>query len=464
MNADVAVLRPKVPEAVWPVLAMVFGVIGGLAAVRDIQSLLIVALAGLVFVAAVFRRIEVGLFALLLTLPLDIYGRVISGPIPLTVFQIVLAATLVAWFARIFTDARQWCRLSVMDMSVLVLVVAAFVSITFSAVPGDTLYAAVRVVFLWLFMLLVENGIRTEQRLERYFDLLIVTAVFFGLFGIAQQYVPGFDFGSTHQTLAADGSVDLSRAAGLFEDPNMFAGYLSVCFAAAFAFAVHAQTRKRILVFLAATAVIGVGLLATFSRTGWVGALVGGVVVALTAPKKRRSRIIGAGIALVLAATLVAPGQVAERAVSIFDVERDLSNVTRYGMYVSTVEMIADDWVGGTGLGAFEHVYPEYRQPGTILSVRRPHQLPIAFWAEMGVLGLVAEILLVGALAALFWPRRGRPWTVFEAASLAGLLTLLSETFFQYYLYFEYLWLFVALCVVSSRLARTGVKGVEERG
>jgi hypothetical protein len=197
MNADVAVLRPKVPEAVWPVLAMVFGVIGGLAAVRDIQSLLIVALAGLVFVAAVFRRIEVGLFALLLTLPLDIYGRVISGPIPLTVFQIVLAATLVAWFARIFTDARQWCRLSVMDMSVLVLVVAAFVSITFSAVPGDTLYAAVRVVFLWLFMLLVENGIRTEQRLERYFDLLIVTAVFFGLFGIAQQYVPGFDFGST---------------------------------------------------------------------------------------------------------------------------------------------------------------------------------------------------------------------------------------------------------------------------
>jgi len=192
-----------------------------------------------------------------------------------------------------------------------------------------------------------------------------------------------------------------------------------------------------------------------------VGALVGGVVVALTAPKGRRSRIIGAGLIALLLVMMLAPGQVLDRASSIFDVERDVSNITRYGMAVSTIQMIEDDWVGGTGLVAFEQVYPDYRQPGTALSVKRPHQLPIAFWAEMGVLGLAAEILLIGALVALFWPRRGRPWTVFEAASLAGLMTLLSETFFQYYMYFEYLWLFVALCVVSSRLARTPMKGVE---
>lgn len=449
------------PAAAWLMLAVVLGVVGGFAAARNLEGMLLAGIVGVAFVSVVFRRFEIGVFALLLTLPLDVYGRVISSPVPLTAFQIVLAATLVACSARILTDAGRWFRLSVMDMSVLALVLAAFVSVTFSAAPGDTLYAAVRVVFLWLFMLLIENGIRDEKRLEWYFGVLILTAVFFGLFGFAQQYVPGFHFGNTHQNLVAGGSVSLSRAAGLFEDPNMFAGYLSACFAAAFAFAVHAQTRRRMLVFLGATAAIGVGLLVTFSRTGWLGAVVGGVVVALTAPRARRSRIIGAGLALVLVVMLVAPGQVAERAASIFNVERDTSNITRYGMYVSTVQMISDDWVGGTGLAAFEQVYPSYRQPGTALSVRRPHQLPIAFWAEMGVLGLAAEILLIGALVSLFWPRRGRPWTVFEAASLAGLLTLLSETFFQYYLYFEYLWLFVALCVVSSRLARTSPKGVE---
>ncbi|TDB38788.1 MAG: hypothetical protein D9V44_03625 [Actinobacteria bacterium] len=454
--------RPqRISVASWLAIAVFFGVLGGLAAARDMQTLLVAGIAGIAFSAIVIRRFEIGLFALLLTLPLDIYGRIITDPIPLTAFQVVLAATLVAWAARILTDAHRWLRISAMDMGVLALVLAAFISVTFSAAPGDTLYAAVRVMFLWMFMLLIENGIQEKQQLERYFGVLIATAVFFGLFGVAQQYLPGFDYGNTHQNLALDGSVNLSRAAGLFEDPNMFAGYLSACFVAALAFAVHARSRQRIAILLGATAIIGAGLVVTFSRTGWVGALVGVIVAALTAPKGRRIRIISGGVALVVLAMLLAPGQVADRATSIFDTERDLSNITRYGMYLSTVEMIKDDWVGGTGLAAFEQVYPDYRQPGTILSVRKPHQLPIAFWAEMGVFGLAAEILLVGALAALFWPRRGRPWTVFEAASLAGLLTLLSETFFQYYLYFEYLWLFVALCVVSSRLARSSVKGVE---
>lgn len=461
MENEMTLSRREIPTSVWIAVAIAVGAVAGLIAARDMQGMLVAGLAGAAFAAVVLRRMNVGLFALLLTLPLDVYGRVISAPVPLTAFQIVLAVTLVAWAFRVLCDAGRWLHLSAMDMGVLALVVAAFISVTFSAAPGDTAYAAVRVVFLWLFMLLVENSIKQEKHLEWYFYALIATAVFFGLFGFAQQYVPGFDFGSTHQNLAADGSVNLSRAAGLFEDPNMFAGYLSACFAAAFAFAVHATSRTRMLVFLGATGAIGVGLLVTFSRTGWVGALVGGVVVALTAPRGRRSRIVGAGLALMLVVMLVAPGQMVERATSIFDVERDLSNITRYGMYISTVQMISDDWVGGTGLAAFEQVYPTYRQPGTILSVRRPHQLPIALWAEMGVWGLAAELLLFGALVSLFWPRRGRAWTVFEAASLAGLLTLLSETFFQYYLYFEYLWLFVALCVVSSRLARTPMKGVE---
>ncbi len=461
MSTDLTRTERTLTPAAWLAIALGVGALAGLAVAREMQMLLVAGLAGLAFAAVVFRRFEVGLFALLLTLPLDIYGRVLSHPFPLTAFQIVLFATLIAWAGRILTDARRWLHVSAMDLAVLSLVLAAFISVTFSAAPGDTAYAGVRVLFLWLFMLLVENGIRDEQQLERYFGVLIATAVFFGLFGFAQQYVPGFHYGNTHQNLAADGSVNLSRAAGLFEDPNMFAGYLSACFAAAFAFTVHARTRKRMLVLLGATGVIGVGLLVTFSRTGWVGALVGAVVVALTAPRGRRIRIVGAGLALLMVVLVFAPGQVAERAASIFDTERDLSNITRYGMYLSTVQMIKDDWVTGTGLAAFEQVYPEYRQPGTILSVRRPHQLPIAFWAEMGVAGLAAEILLVGALIALFFPRRGRPWSAFEAASFAGLLTLLAETFFQYYLYFEYLWLFVALCVVSSRLARMRLKGAE---
>jgi O-antigen ligase len=216
----------------------------------------------------------------------------------------------------------------------------------------------------------------------------------------------------------------------------MFAGFLAAAFVAGLAFVAHSLSRRELLAWSLATAVAGAGLVATLSRTGWVTAALGAVAVALTAPPRRRKWIVTAGLVGVLGLTAVAPGAVASRAASIFDVERDESNRTRFGMYQSTVEMIRDDWVFGTGLAAYEKAYPAYRKPGTSQVVVKPHQLPLSFWAEMGVFGLAAELALALGVWLLFWPRRGRPWSVYESAAAAGLVSLLAGSLFQYYLYF----------------------------
>lgn len=443
----------------WGLAALASGVIAGAVAAGGQQVLAVAILLALAFAALVMWRIELGLLVMVLAMPLDVYGRIVSDPLPLTVFQVALGVTLLAWAARVLVDARRWLKLSTADIGMAALVLAGAISVTFSMAPSDSVYATARMVALWAFTLVAANVMGDERSLKRVFSVLLATGAVFGLFGFAQEYVPGFELGNTHLTLAADGSVNLSRAAGFFQDPNYFAGFLSAAVVASFAFAVHAKGRRDLLKYLMVAALSGAGLVATLSRTGWVGAAFGCAVVALTAPSGRRIRIVTSGVALALVALLVAPGQVASRAVSVFDTERDTSNITRWGMYVSTIQMIEDDWVVGTGIDAFDQVYPDYRQPGTHITVARPHELPLALWAEMGVLGLAAEVLLAGGVVLLFWPRRGREWSVYESAALAGLGALLLETFFQYYLYFEYLWLFVALCVVASRLARQDKEG-----
>jgi O-antigen ligase len=198
----------------------------------------------------------------------------------------------------------------------------------------------------------------------------------------------------------------------------------------------------------------------TYSRGGWVGAAAGLVAAVLTAPKRRRAWLVGALLAVVLLAAALAPDLIVSRVTSIGDVNTDVSVATRYYMNQSMQDMIAARPVFGTGLGAFGKAYPAFRRPGTSFDIVKPHQVPLAFVAETGIAGLLAEVVLFGAIVALYWHRRPDGWDALESAVLVGTVALLVGTLFEYYLYFEYVWLYLALSVVATRLVRNKKKEV----
>ncbi len=84
----------------------------------------------------------------------------------------------------------------------------------------------------------------------------------------------------------------------------------------------------------------------------------------------------------------------------------------------------------------------------------KPHEIPLALWAETGVAGIIAQIVLIWGLVAVYWRRRPKGWSVTEAFALAGILSLGVQSLFQYYLYFDYLWLFIAFAIAANRIAR----------
>jgi O-antigen ligase len=388
------------------------------------------------------------------TLPLDIYGRLLESPVTVTVFHVVLGVTLVSWVLRLYADPERRVRFSAMEIGMGTLVFAAVWSLPNSLDRVDTAIAIVRLVFLWAFALLYANVMSSRRLIDWVVWVVIGTGVLNGAVALAQYFIPGFEFGNVRSVNQAPGTgVVLRRTGALFWDPNYLAGFLCITFLAAVVLFVHARRWSVAGVSLASAAVIGGGLLVTFSRTGWVGAAVGLVVVALTAPKGRRLPMILAGVLLVTVVMAVSPGLILDRVASIGEVEEDMSNATRYYMALSSVGMIRDYPVFGTGLAAFDMAFETYREPGT-LTVIRPHQLPLSLWAEMGVAGLLAELALLASLVATFWRRRTRGPNVYEVIAAAGLVSLLVQSLFQYYLYFEYLWLFAALAVAANRLGR----------
>jgi O-antigen ligase len=444
------------PEWWWAPITTAVGLAAGALAARGILSL--TALGLLIVFASIaalsFRRLEFGLIALLFTLPLDTFGRLIVTPVTVTAFQVVLVICLAAWLVDV-ARRRASLRFSPIDLAAAMLVLAGLWSLPTSLSPAATLSSLGRIVFMWGFALMYANNIHDEARLRRLLHWLVGVACGLSLLGIAQYVLPGIGIGWVRDIKAAFNIVTFSRVGAFYYDPNTFAGLLAAVLAVCLAMVVHARRLREGVAWAAGAVLIGSTLVLTYSRGGWVCAAAGVIAVILTAPRRRRAWLVTTVLVVAVAAATLAPGVIAARIESITATDTDVSVATRYYMNQSALQIAAAYPVFGTGLGAFDKAYPAFRKPGTDFGIVKPHQLVVALVSEMGIAGLLAEITFAGAVIALYWRKRPKGWGALEAAVLAGLVTLIVGSAFEYYLFFEYLWLFLGLSVVVSRVSRT---------
>jgi len=403
-----------------------------------------------VLAAVALVSTDAGLVLLLIAIPL--FDSATLGPpgAPFTAAHVLLAATIVGWLARVARDGRRALPHPSPVLGGLgLLVVAGLASAIGSLAPATTAFASFRLLAFFLLALLVAQ--RAEEPERARWILLVLTAVAVALVGVEllQYLAPGLNIG-TVATQGLESTELLVRPAAFFLDPNFLAGYLSAASLASLALLVRARRVGNALLWGAAGAITGFGTVLTYSRSGWVGLAVGLLVVVATAPKDRRKLLVAAALIVAIIAVPFLPSTVTDRVTTIFQPQSVSSLSTRYLMGVSSIEMLGEYWFAGTGLGAFEIAYPPYRQPGALPRILHPHQLPLAIWVEMGLLGLLSElVLLIGIVLA--WRRIAKEeYPGVSAAILAAVVALVVQTLFQYYLFFEYLWLFLALLAAVS--------------
>jgi O-antigen ligase len=147
---------------------------------------------------------------------------------------------------------------------------------------------------------------------------------------------------------------------------------------------------RRNLWLLAGTVIVTLALLLTFTRSAWLGWMVGvGILLILKRPR-----------ALILAAPLLVffisfmPLPLFSRVVSSFDV-RQSSNLDRIRMIQAGVEIIKDYPLLGVGPANVKEVYPLYRKhDAPRFRIPHLHNNVVQLWAERGILAVAAYILL----------------------------------------------------------------------
>jgi O-antigen ligase len=206
------------------------------------------------------------------------------------------------------------------------------------------------------------------------------------------------------------------------------------------------------------TAIVGLGLVLTFSTGGWLGTVVATlvVVVALGYRKIAGWLAAAAALALIVVSGLAIAGTLPERLNPLRQ-----TGGFRLDLWLSSLEMLRDHPLLGVGLDNFVYLYQElYLREGAAAepSLSHPHNWVFNFWLSLGLLGLIAFVwLLVG-----FWQnaRRAledpsRRWIVAGAlGAMADLLVhgLIDNSYFLVDLAFVF-WL--SLSLVTSRIGRT---------
>lgn len=261
-------------------------------------------------------------------------------------------------------------RLSVIGKAAIVLAVAATVSVLFSVRPAAAAEGALRFWIIAVMFTTFEHLARVPGQSRRIFGGVIVGAVVPLLVGLIQ---------------FAQGS---GRLQGTLSHPNTFGFFLTIMFLITLPVALKTRGSWR-LPLLGITALMGIELILTYSRSSYLALLVGVVAMTVVAKKYWVLPILAAAVAF----SLTLPGVQAR--IDDLQTERNLSGTAGNSLvwrldYWQELAELAED-VPGTGIGS--GVITEVSVTGT-----PAHNDLVKAYVETGVLGLIAYLAFVATL------------------------------------------------------------------
>ncbi|MCL5027222.1 MAG: O-antigen ligase family protein [Chloroflexi bacterium] len=383
----------------------------------------LVAGGGMVLLALV--RPELGLGMLAFSVPFGVVREFTVAGFPLTATEILTGLMLLVWMAVV--AVRRSLHIGPLLWPIVLFLGVLIVSLTVST--NKTV--AVKEILRWgelLVAYLITASIVAELRARRQLlAIILISGATVALVGWAQF------FGRIGPESFRIGPF--LRAYGTFGQPNPFGGYLGMVLPLAAALALlwrpptqtaAAPTSPEPFRFLpeisasqlrrlafAAAVVIGVAMLMSMSRGAWMGAFAALSLIMIARGRRTAlmlAAIVVLGLLVATAGTFnMLPAAISQRiftAVSyfgIFDVRYvtvTLENwpvVERMAQWQAAWEMFQDHYYLGVGAGAYPIMYSDYALKDWPKALGHAHNIYLNMAAELGLVGLMAYLTMVGS-------------------------------------------------------------------
>ncbi|HMQ01646.1 MAG TPA: O-antigen ligase family protein [Candidatus Doudnabacteria bacterium] len=167
----------------------------------------------------------------------------------------------------------------------------------------------------------------------------------------------------------------------------------------------------------------GVALLLSLSRGGWLGLLLAGLMFVIIAGGKK-IRFTAFVVGLIITITVVAIPNLRYRVILPFYGEK--SSVARLSLWETGTKMIKDSPILGHGIHGFNYNWEKFNTDPNLDHYNFPHNFILNTWVDLGLLGLLSWLLIVGW--GLWYSRRNRG-SPYALGLMLFLIALLAHGF-----------------------------------
>jgi O-antigen ligase len=423
-------------------------------------------LAALLLIALILRRPVWGVYALVLSVPVQ---KAVTLGESITVTQVLFVLVLGIWWLWFSIRENKRLELTPLGVAFIFFLVGMLPSLFYTTSMSESLAELSRWSVTILAYLITVNSVQTRREMNGLIAAMLVAGTAEALLGLVQAYSITGPASFVVEDL-------LTRAYGTIGAPNSFAGYINMSLPLALALtayfwgkwfgerrAAHPFDRpgyislrrlKWPLVLTGVSAMLFWTVLTTLSRGAWVGLAAGVVVMVLCLGKRATAAVVGlvvAGLILVgLAGAGALPSVISDRVtqltsqLAIFDPRGLVPTPENYALVERMVHwqvagnMFLDQPWTGVGIGNFNELFNEYGVQGWPYSRGHAHNYYLHMLGETGVIGFTFYLMmLITALVVGFRSlrrARARSDTYGEAVvigALGILVTLMVHNIFE---------------------------------
>lgn len=399
---------------------------------------------------------------------------------PASVTDLLFAASLGLWCAATISQRKQVASPRLPIWSVALYLLSLYLSTLGAVNLGEALTEMVKWIEFAILLFVMPFAI-PERIVPWLVAALLAAAALQGLYGLYQ-----FVFRIGPDWFLIQGRF--MRASGSFGQPNPFGAYMGLALPVAYGlllWGVEKGLRERstpallwMLFYLAAALCIGLGLVASWSRGAWLGA-VGAVMVVLAFYDRRTLLLLGLGaLALAMMALVGAvnpawlPPAILSRIedipaylglVNVLTLEVNDDNfavIERVAHWVAALRMWESSLWLGVGPGNYAEVYPTVALPRWNDPLGHAHNIYLNVLGESGIFGFVTFLLLWAVLVRwlLQQIRSARPtqsWSRALSVGVLGVITHLAIHSFFDNLFVQGMYLHIAIWLAAVAAARS---------
>ena len=405
------------------IIAVVAGIMLGLVSLKSIIFAIAI-LVGFVGLCVVIAYPVSGVFASVFTAPF-VTTMVLAGLCALTFFSLIIKSVANKKF--------KW-RVDGVGTGLGFFLVFMLISCLFS-------FAQVKSIMVWGmylifvgFYFVIINTVETKEQLYGILKVFVIAGALVSLYGVCQ-YV--FGWNTTNAWIDEEMFEEATmRAYSTMENPNVLGEYLLLLIPLSAVFMIKAKKKSFEQLFYAGVLLISmICMVFTQSRGCWLGLILAAFIFVTF----YNGKLWGMAPVVLLILPFVIPQTMVDRMLSVGNLE-DSSTSYRVFIWLGTIEMMKDFWLGGIGMGegAFRSVYPLYSYNAIVAP--HSHNTFLQLLVEGGIGALLIFVITIIAFLKkmyLVYSKNGKRSIhgILALAIGSGVSGFLLQSMFDYTFY-----------------------------